>query len=59
MNNFPIGVTFKYLRIDCAGYQKSIIQYCDEKNIQFAIRAMMSKKLRTYFNTLDESQYPL
>ena len=59
VNNFPIGVTLKYLRIDCAGYQKSIIKYCDEKNIQFAIRAIMSKKLRTYFNTLDESQYPL
>ena len=55
--NLPNGVKLKFLRIDCAGYQKSIIQYCDEENIQFAIRAMMSKKLRTYFNTLDETQW--
>ncbi len=57
VSNLPNGVKLKFLRIDCAGYQKSIIQYCDEENIQFAIRAMMSKKLRTYFNTLDESQW--
>ncbi len=57
VDNLPNGVKLKFLRIDCAGYQKSIIQYCDEENVQFAIRAMMSKKLRTYFNTLDESQW--
>jgi hypothetical protein len=55
--NLPKGVKLKYLRIDCAGYQKSIIKYCDERNIYFAIRAIMSKKLRTYFNTLDETQW--
>lgn len=56
-NNLPNGVKLKYLRIDCAGYQKSIIQYCDEEKIHFAIRAIMSQKLRKYFNTLDESQW--
>ena len=55
--NLPQSVKIKYLRIDCAGYQKSIIQYCDEKEIHFAIRAMMSKSIRTYINTLDETQW--
>ncbi|VAW46813.1 hypothetical protein MNBD_GAMMA02-294 [hydrothermal vent metagenome] len=37
-DNLPDGVKLKNLRIDCAGYQKSIIQYCDECHIktQFA-----------------------
>jgi hypothetical protein len=56
-NNLPDGVKVKYLRIDCAGYQKSIIKYCDKEKIHFAIRAIMSKKLRKYFNALDESQW--
>jgi len=56
-NNLPDGVKLKYLRVDCAGYQKSIIKYCDKENIHFAIRAIMSKKLRKYFNALDEAQW--
>jgi len=56
-SNLPKGVKLKYLRIDCAGYQKSIIQYCDKEIIHFAIRAIMSKALRSYINTLDESQW--
>ncbi len=57
VHNLPKGVKLKNLRIDCAGYQKSIIKYCDKEKIHFAIRAMMSKKLRKYFNGLDESQW--
>lgn len=55
--NLPDGVKLKYLRIDCAGYQKSIIQYCDEEKIHFAIRAMKSQALRTYINSLDATQW--
>ena len=53
-DNLPDGVELSYLRIDCAGYQKSIIKYCDEQNIHFAIRAMMSKSIRSYINSLAE-----
>jgi len=53
-DNLPDGVELSYLRIDCAGYQKSIIKYCDEQNIHFAIRAMMSKSIRSYINSLTE-----
>ena len=57
VSNLPKGVKLKNLRIDCAGYQKSIIQYCDKKKIHFAIRAIMSKSLKSYINTLDETQW--
>jgi len=57
VSNLPQGVKLKNLRIDCAGYQKSIIQYCDEEKIHFAIRAMMSKSLKNYISTIDESAW--
>jgi len=56
-SNLPKGVKLKYLRIDCAGYQESIIRHCDKENIHFAIRAIMSKSLRNYINKLDEIQW--
>ncbi len=57
VSNLPKGVKLKYLRIDCAGYQKSIIKYCDKETVHFAIRAIMSKLLRSYIKTLDEAQW--
>ncbi len=56
-NNLPNDVKLKKIRIDCAGYQKSIIQYCDENQIHFAIRAIMSQTLKNYINSLDEEQW--
>ncbi len=53
-SNLPSGVKLSNLRIDCAGYQKSIIKYCDDNNIHFAIRALMSKKLKSYITSLGE-----
>jgi len=57
VSNLPKGVKLKNLRIDCAGYQKSIIKYCDEEEIHFAIRAIKSKSLTSYINNLDESKW--
>jgi len=57
VSNLPKGVKLKYLRVDCAGYQKSIIKYCDKEEVYFAIRAIMSKFLRSYIKTLDEAQW--
>ncbi len=56
-DNLPTGIKLARLRIDCAGYQKSIIQYCDKENIHFAIRAMMSQKIKDCYNGLDEEQW--
>ncbi|MEY8238782.1 MAG: IS1380 family transposase, partial [Cycloclasticus sp.] len=49
----PSDCFLKALRIDCAGYQTKIIQHCDEKNITYAIRALMTKSMRVHFNTLN------
>lgn len=57
--NLPSGVKLSNLRIDCAGYQKSIIKYCDEEKIHFAIRAIMSQSLKSYINTLDENDWDI
>ena len=57
VKNLPTGVKLRNLRIDCAGYQKSIIKYCDENKINFAIRAMMCKSLKQYISTIGPDQW--
>lgn len=42
----PEGCIVKYLRIDAAGYQTAIIEYCDEEGIDYAIRAVMSTAIK-------------
>lgn len=39
--SLPEGCTVNRLGIDAAGYQTKIIQYCDEQNISYAIRAKL------------------
>jgi hypothetical protein len=42
----PKGTNIKKLRIDAAGYQASIIDYCFEHNIEFSIRAKICQSLK-------------
>lgn len=42
----PSDCMINQLRIDAAGYQKSIIQYCDKHHIDYAIRAKTSASLK-------------
>jgi hypothetical protein len=42
----PAGCFVKNLRIDCAGYQAKIIEYCDKKGISYAIRAKQSNVIK-------------
>jgi len=59
-NSLPAGCYVKELRIDAAGYQASIINYCDEKRIAYAIRAKTSADLRaTIASTTDSDWQPL
>ena len=44
--SLPEGCTVNALRIDAAGYQAKILQYCDDEGIQYAIRAKTSAALR-------------
>jgi hypothetical protein len=51
----PQGCTVGALRIDAAGYQTRIIQYCDEQQIDYAIRAKMSSSIKQQLSQLSEA----
>ena len=44
--SLPEGCAVKALRIDAAGYQTKIIEYCDKQGIEYAIRAKTSTAMR-------------
>ena len=45
------------LRIDCAGYQEKIIKYCDQNNIQYAIRAKTNNTIKALLASLTEDDW--
>ena len=53
----PKGVRVKALRIDAAGYQTKIIQYCDTHKIEYAIRAKMSPTIKALITQLKDDQW--
>ena len=53
----PLGCSVGALRIDAAGYQTSIIQYCDQQGINCAIRAKMSPSIKRHIGTLNADQW--
>ncbi len=56
-NALPDGCTVQQLRIDAAGYQTKIIEYCDDQNIDYAIRAVMSSAIKERVETLNEADW--
>jgi hypothetical protein len=58
--SLPDGCFIQSLRIDAAGYQTKIIQYCDKNTLRYAIRAKMSASIREQIDTLtDDDWQPL
>ncbi|VVM25674.1 hypothetical protein BSPWISOXPB_7710 [uncultured Gammaproteobacteria bacterium] len=55
----PKGTNIKKLRIDAAGYQASIIDYCLENDIEFSIRAKMCQSLKDILVDKDNQWQPL
>ncbi len=53
----PDACFVQSLRIDAAGYQKKIIEYCDKKAIKYAIRAKTSAAIKEQINALTESDW--
>ena len=45
------------LRIDAAGYQKKIIEHCDDKRIKYAIRAKSSASLKQQIDAFTEADW--
>jgi len=53
----PAGCQVDKLRIDAAGYQTKIIQYCDQQGIQYAIRAKLSRSLKEQIRVIKDSDW--
>ncbi len=55
--SLPDGCFVQSLRIDAAGYQKKIIEYCDEKEIKYAIRAKTSAAIKEQIDALTDTDW--
>jgi len=55
--SLPEGCTLRALRIDAAGYQTKIIEYCDEQGIDYAIRAKTSPAMRAQIEVASASDW--
>lgn len=55
--SLPAGCTLKALRIDAAGYQTKIIQYCDVEGIEYAIGAKTSATMRAQIEAAKASDW--
>ena len=55
--SLPNNCTVNQLRIDAAGYQKSIIKYCDDQQIAYAIRAKSSASLKEHIASRTEKDW--
>ena len=55
--SLPANCFVESLRIDSAGYQTKIIQYCDDDGVGYAIRAKMSATIKAYINSLKEESW--
>ena len=57
VESLPEGFAFKALRADAASYQQSIIKYCDQQNMKYAIRAKMTKYIRAIINQIADADW--
>lgn len=55
--SLPNDCFVKALRIDAAGYQTKIIEYCDKKSIQYAIRAKSCRAIKDQIAVLSEAEW--
>ncbi len=55
--SLPEGCALKALRIDAAGYQTKIIEYCDTQGIEYAIRAKTSTAMRAQIDVASNSDW--
>jgi len=55
--SLPAECYVQSLRIDAAGYQKKIIEYCDDKAIDYAIRAKMSASIKEQLSELTDARW--
>ncbi len=56
-HSLPDGCFVQSLRIDAAGYQKKIIEHCDNRSIKYAIRAKTSAAIKEQIVALTEADW--
>jgi len=52
----PIGKRFDRVRVDSAGYQAKIFNYCDEQKIKFTISAPLDKSIRYAIDEIKDNK---
>jgi len=52
----PIGKSFDRVRIDSAGYQAKIFNYCDEQKIKFTISAPLDKSIQSAIDAIKDNK---
>lgn len=57
ISSMPKGKKIKYLRADSAAYQASIINFCEEKGIQFAIGADLDEAVQEAIRKIPHDQW--
>ena len=57
VQSLPEGFAFKALRADAASYQQSIIEYCEQHSMAYAIRAKMSKNIRVMIGQIVDADW--
>ena len=57
LQSLPEGFTFKALRADAASYQQSVIKYCDQQNMKYAIRAKISPNIRDMIKQITDADW--
>jgi len=55
--SLPEGCVLGALRIDAAGYQTKIIEFCDDEGIAYAIRAKTSAAMRAQIEAASETDW--
>lgn len=51
----PAGVSVRYLRVDAAGYQGAVFEYCDAHEIEYVVRATRSDEMKAWIAARPES----
>ncbi len=57
MDALPAGVRVSHVRIDAAGYQAVIVNFCEAQGMRFAIRAKMDTALRDSMSAVREADW--
>ena len=57
ISNMPKGKKIKYLRADSAAYQASIINFCEEEGIQFAIGADLDEAVQEAIKNIPQDKW--